>query len=77
MTKRMIYIPNVSRGLDGLVKWANDILTGEVKLPILVDPAFKILPEGRACNRHIVPINEFVLQQVVQDLCETPRHIRN
>ena len=59
----------MTRFLDRLLEWPNDVLAAELQLAVLVCPSFKVLAERAASDGHIVSVDQVVLQEVCQNLC--------
>lgn len=60
--------PDVSSFLDGLVEGSDNILFGEVELAVFVHPSIQVLAEGKSGNRHVVAVDQILLQEEVEDL---------
>lgn len=57
----------MATGLDGIVQWSNDVLS-RIKFAVLVCPSFEIFAQHTTSDGHVIPINEFILEQEREDL---------
>lgn len=55
----------MSRLLNRLIQWANNVLLVEVEFPMLMNPAVEVFPEGFAGDGDGVSRNQAVLEEEV------------
>jgi len=55
-------------GLDGIVEWSDDVLT-RIQFAVLVRPLFEVFTQCTASDGHVIPVDEFILEQERQNLC--------
>lgn len=61
--------PQMPSRLDWFLQWSDDILARYRELPALMHPSFQVLSQRFPGDGKSVPINQLVLQQIVQDHC--------
>lgn len=64
---RYVCQPDMTGLFDRMGERTNDILMSEIELPVLVDPAIKVLAERKTGDGDVAAIYEIVLHQEMQD----------
>ena len=59
----------MSGRLDWFLQWSDDILTRHRELPALMHPSFQVLSQRLPGDGESVPIDQLILQQIMQDHC--------
>lgn len=74
-TQERADLPQVPSRLDWFLQRSDDILARYREFATLMNPSFQVLPQRLPGDGESVPINQLVLQQVMQDHCTS--HERN
>ena len=60
----------MTRFLDRLLEWPDDVLAAELQLAVLMRPAVEVLAQSAPSDGHVVSVNQVVFEQIRQDFCE-------
>lgn len=62
-------LPQMSGRLDWFLQWSDDILTRHREFPPLMHPPFQVLSQCLPGDGESVPVDQLILQQIMQDHC--------
>ena len=54
----------MTRFLDRLLEWPNDVLAAELQLAVLMRPAVEVLAQSAPSDGHVVSVNQVVFEQI-------------
>lgn len=58
----------MSSFFDRFVQRADNILASKGQLAVLVRPAVQVLSQRATRDGHVIPVNQFIFQELCQDL---------